>query len=321
MAKVVVVGSFNIDHVWTVAALPRPGETLSGSYHSGPGGKGFNQATAAARAGAHTGFICALGDDAGEQLAQALGGNDGIDLRALRSAEPTGTAGIFVDAGGRNSIVIGAGANAALTPEFIDRQASMIAAAAVVLGQLESPVDAVRAAFAHARAAGAITVLNPAPADATAPADLLSLVDVITPNETEFCAQLAAHQGGHLEADALARLDEAQLHAACRRLLAHGSVVITLGAAGCFVSHADRDPRGDARPFYRLGAASVHAIDTTGAGDAFNGALAASLADAPAAAFADHARFANRYAALSTERAGASVAMPRREDVLERFGD
>lgn len=321
MGRVVVVGSFNVDHAWTVAALPRPGETLTGTYHSGPGGKGFNQATAAARAGAATGFICALGDDAGGQLARALAGGDGIDLRALHSTAPTGTAGIYVDAAGRNSIVIGAGANAALTAGFVDQQAALIAAAAVVLAQLESPVDAVRAAFVQARAAGATTVLNPAPADATASADLLSLVDVITPNETEFCAQLAAHQGEHLQADAIARLDDTALHAACRHLLAHGSVVITLGAEGCFVSHADRGLRGDARPFYRLGASRVESVDTTGAGDAFNGALAASLADAPAAAFAAHVRFANRYAALSTERPGASAAMPRRDDVRERFGE
>ena len=111
MARVVVVGSFNVDHVWTVAALPRPGETLSGHYHSGPGGKGFNQATAAARAGAGTCFVCALGDDLGGQLARALATADGIDLRDLVSGAPTGTAGIYVDDEGRNSIVIGPGAD------------------------------------------------------------------------------------------------------------------------------------------------------------------------------------------------------------------
>lgn len=321
MGRVVVVGSFNVDHVWTVAVLPRPGETLTGHYHSGPGGKGFNQATAAARAGADTCFVCALGGDTGGQLARALAGADGIDLREATSTEPTGTAGIYVDAAGRNSIVIGAGANATLSPAFVDQQAAPISAAAVVLAQLESPVHAVRAAFIHARQAGVMTLLNPAPADAAAPAELLSLTDVITPNETEFCAQLAAHRGEQLDADTLTALDDAQLHASCRQLLPHGSVVITLGAAGCLVSHADQNLRGDAQPFYRLQAAVVDAVDTTGAGDAFNGALAASLADAPATAFADHARFATRYAALSTEHAGTSAAMPRRSDVRARFGD
>ena len=320
MGRVVVVGSFNVDHVWTVAALPRPGETLGGRYNCGPGGKGFNQATSAARAGADTGFVCALGDDPGGLLARSLASIDGIDLRALASTEATGTAGIHVDAEGRNSIVVGAGANATLTPAFVARQAAMIAAANVLLGQLESPLEAVLAAFRLARDAGVATILNPAPADAIAPAGLLSLADVITPNETEFCAQLARHRGEQWAAHALATVDDGLLHAACRRLLPHGTVVVTLGAAGCLVSHADGHPRGDALPFYRLDAATVRAVDTTGAGDAFNGALAASLAAAPAAAFAEHARFANRCAALSTERAGASVAMPRRTDVLERFG-
>lgn len=319
MASVVVVGSFNVDHVWTVAALPRPGETLSGDYHCGPGGKGFNQATAAARAGADTGFVCALGDDLGGQLARALASADGIDLRGWVSAAPTGTAGIYVDADGRNSIVIGPGANATLTPQFVDRQAAAIVAAAVVLGQLESPLDAVRAAFAHARRAGVTTVLNPAPADAIAPAELLSLADVITPNETEFCAQLARHQGEPLAADTLAALDDAHLHAACRRLLPHGTVIVTLGAAGCFVSHAAGLTRGDAVESYRIAAEAVAVVDTTGAGDAFNGALVASLANTPSSPFAEHVRFANRYAALSTETAGAAASMPRRDEVLARF--
>ncbi|HEY0504912.1 MAG TPA: PfkB family carbohydrate kinase, partial [Lysobacter sp.] len=162
--SVVVVGSFNVDHVWTVAALPRPGETLSGHYHTGPGGKGFNQATAAARAGAATTFVCALGDDLGGQLARALAAADGIALHDLPSEAPTGTAGIYVDHDGRNSIVIGPGANAELTAAFVEAQRPTIAQARVVLAQLESPLPAVEAAFAAARASGAPTVLNPAPA-------------------------------------------------------------------------------------------------------------------------------------------------------------
>ena len=321
MGKVVVVGSFNIDHVWTVAALPRPGVTLSGAYATGPGGKGFNQAVAAARAGADTGFVCALGDDSGGQLARRLANADGIELRDRVAVAPTGTAGIYVDADGRNSIVIGPGANAALTPQFVADQAELIASAAALLSQLETPVDAVVMAFELARRSGALTVLNPAPADALAPALLLSLADVITPNESEFCAQLARHHGVPLATDTVATLDDARLHALCRQLLPRGSVVITLGTAGCFVSHADTTLRGDAQPYYRLAAASVCALDTTGAGDAFNGALVASLVNAPGRCFLDHARFANRYAALSTEHAGASAAMPRREDVRARFGD
>lgn len=216
--RVVVVGSFNVDHVWALPALPRPGETLAGSYHTGPGGKGFNQATARAR-----------------------------------------------DAGGS-------------------------------------------------------TLLNPAPADSVASDALWALTDIATPNETEFCAQLQRRGGDALDPDALAGLDDAALHAHCRRLLAHGSVVITLGKSGCFVSHADGALRGDAQAFYRVQAAAVKAIDTTGAGDAFNGALAASLARDAQAAFAEHVRYAVRFAGLSTERTGAAAAMPSDAELRARFG-
>ena len=320
MTDVVVIGSFNVDHAWATATLPRPGETLGGEYHSGPGGKGFNQATAAARAGANTLFVCALGDDAGGQLARALAVADGIALHDQRSAAPTGTAGIFVDASGRNCIVIGPGANATLTPEFVAGQAAAFSGARVVLAQLETPANAAITAFALARDAGAATVLNPAPSDASAPAGLLALTDVITPNETEFCAQLERHIGTRIDASTLVAQDDGALHALCRRLLPHGSVVITLGSAGCFVSHAEANARGDASPHYRLPAEAANAIDTTGAGDAFNGALAASWAEAADAPFATHVRFANRYAALSTEAAGAAASMPRRAEVVARFG-
>jgi ribokinase len=318
--QVTVVGSFNVDHVWIAAALPRPGETLGGGYRSGPGGKGFNQAVAAARAGAPTGFVCALGDDAGGQLARALAEADGIDLRGMLSSDlPTGTAGIFVDTRGANSIVIGPGANAALDRAFVEKNRGALAASAVVLVQLESPVEAIAHALSIARAGGALAMFNPAPANIVVPRELLDLAAVLTPNETEFAALLAAHAGMSVAADSLVSLDDAALHAHCRALLPHGTVVVTLGAAGCFVSHAGGDLRGDAAGCYRVGAEAVHPVDTTGAGDAFNGALAASLASAPRRGFAEHVRFANRYAALSTEAAGAALAMPRMDAVLARF--
>ena len=320
-AQVVVVGSFNVDHAWHCVDLPPPGATLAGDYASGPGGKGFNQAIAAARAGASTTFVCALGDDAGAQLARTLAAADGIDLRAARSDAPTGTAGIFVDARGRNSIVMGAGANAALSADFVAGQGDAIAAAAVVLAQLESPCDAIGQALRDARAAGAIAILNPAPANAQAAPELLSLAGILTPNETEFAALLAAHAGIRIDADAVAGSDDAQLHALARRLLPRGTVVLTLGAAGLFVSHPQGALRGDDAASYRLAAEAAEVVDTTGAGDACNGALAASLALRPEAPFHAHARFANRYAALSTERAGAALAMPRRSDFDARFRD
>jgi len=319
MSGVVVVGSFNVDHVWSGAQLPQPGETRSGGYQSGAGGKGFNQAVAAARAGAETTFICALGDDSGGQLARELAAAEGIDMRAQACDLPTGAAGIFVDAAGRNCIVVAAGANAQLSAGFIEAQRAAIAGATVVLVQLEIPVAAAQAALAAGRAGGAISLLNPAPADVDVPASLLSLLDVLTPNETEFCALLARHAGVQVDPDALAGLDDAALHALCRRMLRAGSLVLTLGAQGCFVSHPDHAVRGDADVFYRLRAEAVEAVDTTGAGDAFSGALAARLARAPGAPFEAHVRFANRYAALSTQRSGAAMAMPSANEVGARW--
>ncbi|GAB2614624.1 ribokinase [Novilysobacter erysipheiresistens] len=313
--QVVVVGSFNVDHVWTLPSLPRAGETRVGAYRTGPGGKGFNQATAAARADAATTFICALGDDAGGQLARRLADGDGIDLRAAHGDAPTGTAGIHVDREGRNSIVIGPGANASLAADFVRAQGDALAHATVVLAQLESPVNAVAAAFELAREAGVLTVFNPAPVDAELPASLLALSDVITPNESEFCAQLQRQLGESCDPERLAGLDDGDLHALCRRLLPHGTVIVTLGAQGCFVSHAPGRMRGDERAVYRVAGTPAQVVDTTGAGDAFNGALAASIACEPRQPFAGHVAFANRYAARSTERPGAAAAMPVRADL------
>jgi len=319
MKPVIVIGSFNVDHVWRCAELPAVGATIAGRYAHGPGGKGFNQAVASARAGVRTVFICALGDDAGGALARQLAQADSIDLRAEASAEPTGTAGIYVDARGRNSIVIGAGANGTLGAAHVTADAGLYAEAAAVLVQLESPVDAVEAALAAARAAGVATVLNPAPANAPTSIGLLRLADLLTPNEPEFAALLSRHVGERLEPDAIAALDGARLHDLCRKLLPHGTVVVTLGAAGVFVSHAEEQQRGDAQAYYRVGAESVSAVDTTGAGDAFNGALVAALAREPDAPFAQQVRYASRFAALSTERAGAALAMPRHAEVQARF--
>lgn len=318
-ARVTVVGSFNVDHVWRCDALPSPGATIAGRYLSGPGGKGFNQAIAAVRAGAATTFLCALGNDAGGTLARELATADGLQLRAQDSDEPTGTAGIYVDAHGRNTIVIGAGANAALDAAFVT--AAEHAPAAVLLTQLESPTDTVLAALHSARQAGATTILNPAPANAVTTTELLGQADIITPNETEFAALLARHLGERVAADDVATLDGVTLHQHCRQLLPDGTVIVTLGATGVYVSHPEDRLRGDARAHYRLPAESATVADTTGAGDAFNGALAASLASAELPCFIDHVRFANRYAALSTEKPGAAMAMPVLSELSARFGE
>ncbi|KAF1719389.1 ribokinase [Pseudoxanthomonas wuyuanensis] len=320
MSSVVVVGSFNVDHVWRCDSLPAPGATIIGRYSTGPGGKGFNQAVAAARSGAATTFLCALGEDAGGAMARALAGEDGFQLTAEGSDQPTGSGGIYVDAHGRNTIVIGPGANAALSVDFIQQQRAAIGAAAVLLAQLESPVETIEAALISAREAGVLTVLNAAPANAPSTIGVLKHANILTPNETEFAALLARHVGERIEADDVATLDGGSLHALCRKLLPDGTVVVTLGAVGVYVSHADDALRGDSQAYYRIAAEQVQTVDTTGAGDAFNGALAAALADNPAAAFAQHVRFANRYAALSTELPGAAQSMPRAADVAARFG-
>ena len=320
MSRVAIVGSFNVDHVWRVASLPQPGATLSGEYASGPGGKGFNQAMAARRAGAGTCFVCALGSDLGAQLARSLCAADGIDLRDAESSEPTGTAGIYVDAAGRNSIVIGPGANAALDADFAAASLAASEGVAVVLAQLESPPEAIARALQEGRARGATTMLNPAPANVSVPGAMLELADILTPNETEFAALLGRHVGERIEADAIGSLDQSRLHALCRALGHDSTVVVTLGASGCFVSHAESNLRGDDAACYRVAAEPVRAIDTTGAGDAFNGSLAASLAQWPQRAFAEHIRYASRYAGLSTERSGAALAMPRHDEVLARYG-
>ena len=319
MNRVIVVGSFNVDHVWRCAELPVVGATIAGQYATGPGGKGFNQAVAAARAGARTTFACALGDDPGGTLARTLAAAEGIALHAEPSEQPTGTAGIYVDARGRNTIVVGAGANGTLGSDWIATHPALLEGARVLLAQLESPVAAIESALALARAAGVATVLNPAPANAASSIGLLGLADVLTPNETEFAALLSRHVGERVDPEAVAELDGGSLHVLCRKLLPHGTVVVTLGSIGVFVSHADEQLRGDAQSYYRFGAENVSAIDTTGAGDAFNGALVASLAGRPDEAFATHVRFANRYAALSTERTGAALSMPPLADVQARF--
>lgn len=310
MSSVVVVGSFNVDHVWRCESLPAPGATIAGRYSTGPGGKGFNQAVASARAGARTHFVCALGDDAGGAMARGLAAQDGIALIAEASSEPTGTGGIYVDAHGRNTIVIGPGANAVLSESFIAGQQPLIGAARVLLAQLESPVETIESALALAREAGVLTVLNAAPANAPSSIGLLKLADVLTPNETEFAALLSRHVGERVNADDVAALDGGSLHALCRKLSA-GTVVVTLGSVGAFISHADEQLRGDSQAYYRVAAEPAQTIDTTGAGDAFNGALVASLAQLPAEPFIQHVRFATRFAARSTEAEGAAVSMPK----------
>jgi ribokinase len=275
--RVCVVGSANLDLVATTSRLPAPGETVLGTdYAEHAGGKGLNQAVAAARAGAATTFVGAVGvDDAGRFLLEQLVAA-GIDTEVARSERPTGRAVITVDDAGENSIVVVAGANA-------DVRVTAIPPADVLLTQLEVPRDAVAAALELARAAGALTVLNPAPAAELA-GELLRLVDVLVPNEHEL---------------ATVGTSDALIAAGV------GAVVITLGGAGVRV--VTHDQEWHVAPF------PVRPVDTTGAGDAFCGALAARLAAGDPLDIA--VRAAAAAGALATTRHGAVPSMPMATEI------
>ncbi len=293
---VVVVGSANLDIVVPVPHHPVTGETvLGGDHRQVPGGKGANQAIAAARLGRSTGFVGCVGDDApGATMTNALVGA-GVDTGGLivRADRPTGLAMIAVDASGDNSIVVSPGANADLGPDDVSGSAA-VAEAKVVLLQLETPVETVLAA---ARAANGLVLLNPAPApSAPLSADLLAEVDVIVPNEIE----LAMLSGTPL--DSLTSID--QIEMAARKL--GGEVVVTLGEQGCLVL-----TDGVAT---HVPAPIVDPVDTTAAGDSFCGALADALLRG---GLVDAARWAVRVGAATTLRHGASSSLPTPDEVEE----
>jgi ribokinase len=289
--RIAVVGSCNMDLVAYADRLPAPGETVRGHrLLQAPGGKGANQAVAAARAGGAVTMIGAVGDDMyGHELRASLREAD-VDVTGLRvSAQPTGTAHIMVDAAGDNSIVIIPGANAEFTElTAADRQA--IARSDVLLLQLELPEVAVTAAAAAARRAGVRVMLTPAPVRPL-PASLLELIDLLVPNRHE-ARQLTGQAGVPGALQALLGLVPA--------------AVITLGADGC--SYADRGGNRIAVP-----APQVRAVDTTAAGDAFTGALAVSLAEGHAPA--DALAWASSAAGLSVQREGAARSMPDRAEI------
>jgi ribokinase len=282
---IAVVGSINLDVVVKVERHPAPGETvLGGDRRELPGGKGANQAVAAARLGAQVGFVGRVGDDdAGRRLRDGLAA-EGVDVAhvVVDPSAPTGMALIAVDRAGENMIVVSPGANARVSAADVEAAAELLAGAGVVVAQHEVPEDAVAAAVAGA---DGIVVLNPAPARPVAAA-----VDVLVPNRGELEA-LAGRRGDPV---ALARgLDVAR------------AVVVTLGAEGAVVIEGDR--------VTRIAAPTVEAVDTTGAGDAFCGALAQAL-DA-GADLVDAARWAVRAAAASVTKPGAQGGLPRAADL------
>jgi len=291
--RVVIVGSYNTDMVVKTSRIPRPGETvINGTFTSGHGGKGANQAVAAARAGAHVTFIGKVGTDAlGDEAVTSLLA-DGIDTSfIMRDPDhATGTAWIIVDDRGENSIVVASGANGTLTRADVESARGAIAGADILLVQLECPVPAVRAAIEIATAAGVRVILNPAPA-CLLDADLLRLVSIITPNEVEV-EMLTG----------VAVDDSLQLDAAAGVLLERGigTVLVTLGARGVYLA----SPEGrETIPSF-----PVLPIDTTAAGDVFNGVLAAFLSKGRA--LHDAVVAANAAGALCVTRPGAQRSVP-----------
>ena len=300
---IVVVGSLNADLVVRTPRFPTPGETTTGSgFAVYPGGKGANQAVAAGRLGARVAMIGRVGrDDHGQLLRRSLSAA-GVDTAAVLDddEEPTGVAVITIDASGQNHIVLAPGANARLRPDDVERQRSLIEGAAVLLLQLEVPLETVEAAARIAHRAGVTVVLDPAPARREAIA-LLSVVDYVTPNETELRVLAGAPPGETTPEDAAAM---------ARTLIVKGGdrVIAKLGAAGALAVWRDGEERWPGH--------HVVAVDTTAAGDAWNGAFSVALAEGRS--LRDAGAFATAAAALSVTRAGAQPGMPTRDEV-DRF--
>jgi len=294
--RIVVVGSSNTDLVVTLPALPKPGETLlGGDLLTAQGGKGANQAVAAARLGAAVTLVGCVGDDDFGAASLAQYAREGMDTSRMRvvAGAPSGVALIFVGATGENMIAVASGANLRLSAADIEAAAPVIQAADVLLLQLETPLTTVLSAARLAHAAGVKVILNPAPAQPL-PASLLALVDVLTPNERE--ALLVSG----LPATATPMAAAEHLHN-----LGVKTIVVTLGAAGALVKTAGH--AAFTVPSFR-----VPAVDTVAAGDAFNGGLAVALAQGQPLAAA--VRFANAVAAVAVTRPGAQSSLPSAEE-------
>lgn len=297
MPAVIVLGSANVDLVVRSSRHPLPGETLLGTnFATHAGGKGANQAVAAARAGTATALIARMGSDGGAAFLRGELSGAGVDISTVGTCrhDPTGTAVITVADSGENTIVVVPGANAKLRNEHIDDavESGLFVGAKVVMAQLEIPLDVVRHGFAIARSIGATTMLNAAPMTDLGP-DLLAVTDILVVNETEL-EQLTGSSAVTFDADRWARLGA--IH----------SVVITLGAEGAVVVHRDGSTE-------RVAGFVVDVVDTTAAGDTFCGYLGASLSEGSPL---DHAVLrANAAAALACTEAGAQPSIPSAAEV------
>ncbi len=303
--KILVLGSFVADVAFRAARLPGWGETLMGSgFALGPGGKGSNQAVAAARAGATVQMFSRLGDDAFGRLARETWGADGIDASLTETCgTPTGSAVIMIDeVTGENAIIVVPGACFTLRPEDVEAAGEAIRGAEVLLTQLELPLDTVGRGLRLARETGVRTILNPAPAQSLSD-EVLGLADFLIPNESEA----ALLTGLPVES-------VAQAEAAAGVLMGRGAkcVIVTLGAQGALVcvegKAAELVGAFDAGPV----------LETTGAGDAFCGGFAAALSEG--ASVLEAARFGCATAGISVTRAGTAPSMPRRDEILALLG-
>ncbi|HZX92213.1 MAG TPA: ribokinase [Rudaea sp.] len=317
---VIIVGSYVQDQAWFVERFPRPGETMRANrYNTGPGGKGFNQAVACARQGVPTAFVGVLGRDTFAEFAKRFADAESMPCRwQIRDDQPTSTSSITVNSNAENQIAMIFGANEHLDAAFVRAQDDLFAGAKTLLIQLENNLDALQAALDMGAKHGLTRIMNPAPVAADLSFDMLRSADIITPNETEFSLLLERFAKNDVDPATLAERGDADLHALSRTLGVE-TVVVTLGARGCFISHG-ANLRGDAQAAYRLPPERVNAIDTTGAGDAFSGALTAGLARFAGKPFRDAVIHANRAAAMSTEIVGTAPAMPTYDAVIKRFG-
>ena len=297
-SKILVIGSSNTDMVICTGHLPLPGETvIGGTFFMNPGGKGANQAVTVARLGGRVSFICKTGSDIFGHQANQLFNEEGIDTSYVFSdtKNPSGVALITVDTDAENCIVVAPGANAHLTPNDLKRSAEAVEAADIILLQLEIPIQTVEAAAAMAYRLGKKVVLNPAPASKLS-AGLLETLYAITPNETE--------------AEAISGIritDEHTAEEAARKIASMGvcNVIITLGAKGALVFDGEHC---EVVPAYK-----IQAVDTTAAGDVFNGALVVALSEGRT--LPEAVRFACKASAISVTRSGAQNSVPYRTEV------
>ena len=307
-SPIVVTGSYVQDLTFTLPEFPTTGQTLIGEFQTGPGGKGSNQAVAAARTGVSTAFVGAAGKDAFAKVAKEFHEGEGIDSRlAIQADHATGTAAILVNDRGENEIVVALGANNFLKPEDIPED--MVKDATILVSQLEYNLEAAGQALKLAKANQVTTLLNPAPMRDDFGQSLLDAVDILVPNETEFAhlirMRFPEEHGSYSEASIQEQSAE-ELHTLCRTF-GVPTFIITLGSKGCLVSTEDS--------FFELPPISgIEVVDTTGAGDAFVGGFASGMVQ-----FDGDLEKAVRYgtvvAGLSVTKFGTAPAMPTKSEI------